>query len=499
MHKKDESVDKNIQLSPSFVEKMNAAATAMKWLKVQTKQAKEQMTRIKIGRFKTVTLEEDESSRKDLQLSPRFAGPPIFKTKAEVTAETVICGYHEANSCADCPQGNGERWCNGDCFWDSSDDGGSCKLKSFEDVVNEKKAAAKRFHQLEEQDSRSYDELPSNTKQFVKWIGQPMELIFPSSRNRAVITTSILDCSKQMVFFVVIDDADYYVNNVQDAELDGFECMFGTDQNRVKTPLQVYANALQYYHTSSIWACSAPNDSVQYDSVTVLTPSTVVRTYGTGVFHIETPNSYKQDGKSSAIVSCSKEVYKLHSDNGRTAEDMMTFFNHYSRLGVDHFIVYAYEPTLGTSIHDLIRLLQEVSLPNSSKVTLYMLPSSYGDLIGLKKNKFTTNHCLYISREASWVMMQNDYDEILLISKGTKEVQRGSQDLRSYLASKPSSVSAIYAPHYLPKEDQFNNESVIQISSKPMLSLGKTIFLPKSVNVTWVHFPTNPKVCLFKS
>ena len=29
----------------------------------------------------------------------------------------VSCGGHYADSCSDCPQGNGASWCNGDCIW----------------------------------------------------------------------------------------------------------------------------------------------------------------------------------------------------------------------------------------------------------------------------------------------------------------------------------------------------------------------------------------------
>lgn len=31
---------------------------------------------------------------------------------------TVRCGGHSASTCADCPQGNGRAWCNGECEWD---------------------------------------------------------------------------------------------------------------------------------------------------------------------------------------------------------------------------------------------------------------------------------------------------------------------------------------------------------------------------------------------
>ena len=29
----------------------------------------------------------------------------------------VGCGGHKANTCPECPQGNGAYWCNGDCVW----------------------------------------------------------------------------------------------------------------------------------------------------------------------------------------------------------------------------------------------------------------------------------------------------------------------------------------------------------------------------------------------
>merc|ERR1712038_502379 len=29
----------------------------------------------------------------------------------------VSCGMHYADSCSECPEGNGALWCNGDCIW----------------------------------------------------------------------------------------------------------------------------------------------------------------------------------------------------------------------------------------------------------------------------------------------------------------------------------------------------------------------------------------------
>ena len=30
---------------------------------------------------------------------------------------SVSCGNHRAPTCADCPQGHGAAWCNGECTW----------------------------------------------------------------------------------------------------------------------------------------------------------------------------------------------------------------------------------------------------------------------------------------------------------------------------------------------------------------------------------------------
>ena len=38
------------------------------------------------------------------------------------SGNSVSCGDHQANTCSECPQGNGAGWCNGDCVWES----GSC-------------------------------------------------------------------------------------------------------------------------------------------------------------------------------------------------------------------------------------------------------------------------------------------------------------------------------------------------------------------------------------
>ena len=49
-----------------------------------------------------------------------------FQSKAK---DAVSCGMHDAPTCAECPQGHGAVWCNGDCSW-SDENGGVCQFKS---------------------------------------------------------------------------------------------------------------------------------------------------------------------------------------------------------------------------------------------------------------------------------------------------------------------------------------------------------------------------------
>lgn len=62
------------------------------------------------------------------------AGPKDIETEEHHTdtsvKEEVSCGNHEASSCAECPQGNGASWCNGECEW-TSENGGVCQSKTL--------------------------------------------------------------------------------------------------------------------------------------------------------------------------------------------------------------------------------------------------------------------------------------------------------------------------------------------------------------------------------
>ncbi|KAL7553505.1 hypothetical protein ACHAWF_016788, partial [Thalassiosira exigua] len=57
--------------------------------------------------------------------------PSKLHANAEVTMKGVVnCGNRTAQTCADCTQGNGQRWCRGDCMWSTeSEPRGVCVLR----------------------------------------------------------------------------------------------------------------------------------------------------------------------------------------------------------------------------------------------------------------------------------------------------------------------------------------------------------------------------------
>ncbi len=59
----------------------------------------------------------------------------MISAEVNMASEKVTCGSHFASSCAECPQGNGPSWCNGDCIW-SPDSGGVCQSKALLKEVN---------------------------------------------------------------------------------------------------------------------------------------------------------------------------------------------------------------------------------------------------------------------------------------------------------------------------------------------------------------------------
>jgi len=363
-----------------------------------------------------------------------------------------------------------------------------------------------KTHQLPKRDSNIDAAADAAAPDFVKFIDEPFVLVFPSLEKRAVIGSAISVPSQQIVVFIVVNKP--WDNHLKREELpEGFRCAFGNRPNRfssidindsaIQTPLHIHAERLQNYGDGNIWACDWPSndDDASYNSVAILAPSTVNTVFGNGVFHIVTPETHGE--QKSTILSCvTNTVKNLHGDNNRTARDMQTYINHYRRLGVNHFVFYTSEHVyhkdvgIGTTVQNLINLFREAYLPGKgATMSLYLLPSSYAYYLDYDIDQdFTGNHCLYVSREAGWILGQFDFDEILV----------GVQNLNSYLHSQPLSAKLLHVQHYLPQDEQFpsnwHRQPVINISSDPMPSWGKSFFRPEFVNVSWVHEPTNPKL-----
>ena len=65
--------------------------------------------------------DDKEAGSKDIEREERHEDTSV--------KEEVSCGNHEASSCAECTQGNGASWCNGECEWTYSEDGGKCTTR----------------------------------------------------------------------------------------------------------------------------------------------------------------------------------------------------------------------------------------------------------------------------------------------------------------------------------------------------------------------------------
>ena len=70
------------------------------------------------------------ASRDDAPLTLRKEGnaPSIRSKILPIVEHGVSCGNHRASACAECTQGHGKSWCNGDCVWSQSN--GVCQRKT---------------------------------------------------------------------------------------------------------------------------------------------------------------------------------------------------------------------------------------------------------------------------------------------------------------------------------------------------------------------------------
>ena len=75
---------------------------------------------------------EDEEDKESEEAGPKDIEREDDHEDTSVKEE-VSCGNHGAPSCAECRQGNGASWCNGECEWTESEDGGICQSKTSKD------------------------------------------------------------------------------------------------------------------------------------------------------------------------------------------------------------------------------------------------------------------------------------------------------------------------------------------------------------------------------
>ena len=99
-------------------EEMNAK---MKWMKKTVEELEENFIRTIDSKM------AEMDGRMEVRMEEMEEKIALTDTLAKITGEEVSCGNHGAQSCADCPQGNGAGWCNGDCVW-SRENGGACSL-----------------------------------------------------------------------------------------------------------------------------------------------------------------------------------------------------------------------------------------------------------------------------------------------------------------------------------------------------------------------------------
>mmetsp|Transcript_19001 Transcript_19001/g.41166 ORF Transcript_19001/g.41166 Transcript_19001/m.41166 type:complete len:506 (-) Transcript_19001:247-1764(-) len=84
---------------------------------------------------------KNQADQKDNPMQIRYvAEGSLLRDVEENVRDEVNCGSHPALTCANCPQGNGASWCNGDCIW-SSENGGECQQEvALADVEKEDEA-----------------------------------------------------------------------------------------------------------------------------------------------------------------------------------------------------------------------------------------------------------------------------------------------------------------------------------------------------------------------
>merc|ERR1719219_2730922 len=80
---------------------------------------------VKIGKDDIIMECTDGATLPPFTFQPKISASSTTTTRTTTTTSTtrVSCGNHKAESCSECPQGNGASWCNDQCFWIGAQDG----------------------------------------------------------------------------------------------------------------------------------------------------------------------------------------------------------------------------------------------------------------------------------------------------------------------------------------------------------------------------------------
>jgi hypothetical protein len=239
------------------------------------------------------------------------------------------------------------------------------------------------------------------------------------------------------------------------------------------TELEIHRAAEQLYTTTSVWKCALPPvDWNRFDSVRLVGPTENV--VGDGVFPLPTTRPVGH------ITACTKNIFNL-TRGGVMHRRLVEYVDYYSRLGVDHFVIYVVQ---GQEDSELLLELPNVTLVRLSP-RLHAMTFGANSTAGSQKLQvYTVNDCVWRTRHnAAWTLIQFDVDEYLV----------GTSDLRATLGSVAANVSAVYTRHHLarlPFGTPLLRDS-IQYSARATRTWGKSIVRPEKVDCM-VRLPPRP-------
>lgn len=274
----------------------------------------------------------------------------------------------------------------------------------------------------------------------------------------------------------------------------GLACSFtahggSTDDGNatVTSEIQPYARTQHLYNTSNIWMCDMPEIMRNSTHVSIVLPEWAERVMGSGgTFNLNKEKSHQM----GFLNSCLKHVYGI---NNFKIQEVNEYLDYYSKLGVEHFTMYA-ELDRGENISALADSLKSRSVGGKIALRVFSATTrkAYRTLgWGEPKNFLqdqTVNDCLWRAKAAntSWTMMQFDFDELLV----------GTDYLPTYLSN--ASFPGLRIEHFLVKFPhdlpRLHRNKVLNISSHPVPTWGKSIYRTSQVDVGWVHHPTAPKI-----